>query len=171
MMTPGRKLAARQLQVLPCTRDEANAFIKRFHRHNGPVVGHRFALAAFEAGEMVGVVVVGRTTARALHDRTTAEVVRLCTSPVAPKGTDSKLHQHARRAWQAQGGVKLYTYTLQAEGRESLSGAGWVEDERLRARSSAGWQSRQGRQTQAVVAEPKIRWIAPTAREEPYHAR
>lgn len=59
---------------------EANTFVGIEHRHNKAVVGYKFALAAYMgAGKMVGVVIVGRTTAAALHVPLRAEITRLAT--------------------------------------------------------------------------------------------
>lgn len=34
----------RMLEVCPMTLKEANAFVEQYHRHHGPVVGHKFSI-------------------------------------------------------------------------------------------------------------------------------
>lgn len=104
----------------PITIKEANAFVLAHHRHNKPVAGMRFALAAYVETETVGVCIVGRTTARLLHGDDVAEVTRLCASPTAPRNTCSYLYGAARRVWQSMGGRRLITYTLTEESGASL---------------------------------------------------
>jgi hypothetical protein len=146
------------MKVIPLTLDEANAFVRDFHRHNKPVRGGRFFLGAEVDGELMGVVIVGRTTARLLHSATTAEVTRLCTKPAAPKNTCSFLYAAARRAWMAQGGERLVTYTLQSEGGASLRAAGWTKAATIEG-EQWGRQNRP-REDQPVCIEPKFRWEA-----------
>ena len=49
------------------TLAEANTYVRRIHRHSAPVVGHKFSIAAWKAGALVGVAIVGRPIARK-HD-------------------------------------------------------------------------------------------------------
>ena len=113
------------LEVVPITFKEANEFVRRYHRHHGPVQGYKFAigLADTERNEIVGVVIVGRPVARHLDDGWTLEVTRLCTD--GTKNACSKLYAAAWRAVRALGYRRLVTYTLPEEGGVSLRGAGW----------------------------------------------
>lgn len=147
------------LRLAPITRDQANAYVRDFHRHNKPVRAHRFALAAYDDGMLVGVVIVGNPIARALQDGLTAEVLRLCVADGA-RNACSFLYGAARRVWFSMGGKRIVTYTLQREGGASLRGAGWEEAARLRARTGKAWTNREGREDQPVVREPKVRWQA-----------
>lgn len=152
--------------VRPVTLEQANAFIKAHHRHNKPAHRCRYSIGLFIAAaadffgaeRLVAVVMVGRPLARMLDDGVTAEVVRLCTNDWAPPGACSKLYRAAWRAWAAMGGRRMVTYTLQAECGASLRGAGWVQSEKLRARTGLAWCNRSGREDQDVVRQPKIRW-------------
>lgn len=140
----------------PITIKQANAFVAAHHRHNKPTQGGRFALAAEHDGKIIGVCIVGRTTARLLHDDTTAEVTRLCVAPDAPANACSFLYGAAKRAWQAMGGKRIVTYTLDKESGASLRGAGWVETATHKPKGR-GWLNREGRENQLVNTETKIR--------------
>lgn len=113
------------LRVVPMTLREANEFVAQFHRHNGPVRGHRFSIGASTGERLVGVAIVGRPLARMLDDTYTAEVLRVCVLDDAPKGTCSFLYARCWRIWAAMGGTRLVTYTLATESGASLRGAGW----------------------------------------------
>lgn len=144
------------LELRPITLRDAAAFVHRFHRHSPAPVGGRFAISALEAGELVGVVIVGRPVARALDDGTTAELIRVCVVMGAQRGACSRLMRAAWRAWAAMGGRRLVTYTLATESGASLRGAGFQHTADLRARSW-GCQSRP-RSLHGNEAIPKRRW-------------
>jgi hypothetical protein len=146
------------VKVIPLTLQRANEVVLEWHRHNKPVVGHRFSIGAEHEGRLVGVAIVGRPVARKLDHHFTAEVNRLCTTPDAPKGTCSFLYSACRRIWSAMGGTRIITYTLERESGSSLRGAGWSPTP-IGAPKGKGWQTR-NREHQAVFDEPKIRWDA-----------
>ncbi len=52
-----------KLVIVPCTLDEAQAFVKQHHRHHLPPFGHKFSLAVADEGQVRGVVMVGRPVA------------------------------------------------------------------------------------------------------------
>lgn len=142
--------------VVPLTLKEANTFVATYHRHNRAVVGCRFCIGLLHDGEIVGVAVVGRPVARLLDNALTSEITRLCVNDSAPKNSCSKLYRACCRAWQAMGGKKVITYTLQSESGASLRGAGF----RQSARVSAGEWNRVDRLrgSQPVYSEDKFRW-------------
>lgn len=148
------------LHAVPMTLAEANEFVASFHRHNRPVTGARFSVGASDGAELWGVAILGRVTARKLHDAATAEVSRCCVRDGAPKGTCSFLYAALWRAWRAIGGRRLITYTLQSESGASLrgAGAGWRLVAELAPNNPAGWRSRSGREWQPVVGQAKFRW-------------
>lgn len=113
------------IELRPCTLEQANSFVYAHHRHSGPKHIARFAIAAMQAGELVGVVIVGNPVARGLQDGVTAEALRVCVVDGAQKGTPSRLLRAAWRAWAAMGGARMITYTLEHEGGASLRGAGF----------------------------------------------
>lgn len=153
------------MEIVPTTLKEANRFVEQFHRHNGRTSrdGGRFAIAV-EASQhaarvIVGVAIVGNPLSATFMDGFTAEVLRVCTSPDAPKNACSKLYGACWRAWRAMGGRKLVTYTLQTESGASLRGAGW----RVVAETEAqppGWRKKDGkvRDWQPIYGQQKFRW-------------
>lgn len=112
-----------KLSIVPITRDEANAFIERFHRHHKPPQGYRFAIAVSDGEKIVGVATVGRPVSRARDNGFTLEVTRTCTD--GTKNANSMLYGAAWRAARALGYRKLITYTLPTESGVSLRGAGF----------------------------------------------
>lgn len=122
-LPPATGTAAVRPRPVPVTLRTAAAFITAHHRHLKPPAGHRFAIRAALADQLVGVVVVGRPVARMLDDGLTAEVTRLCTTG-APNAC-SLLLGAARRAARAIGYRRLVTYTRADEPGTSLRAAGW----------------------------------------------
>ena len=145
------------LCVQPTTIKKANEFVKSYHRHNKPVQGARFAIAAIYGEEMVGVAIVGRPVSRLLDDGLTAEVTRVCVPDHAPKNTCSFLYGRCWRIWQQMGGTRMVTYTLQSESGSSLKGAGWKIIGEVNKK--ADWTSR-GRDWQPIYDQLKFRWEA-----------
>ena len=98
--------------LVPITLREANAFVESHHRHNGRTArnGGKFAVgveARTRTGEgitLVGVAIVGNPLSATYMDGFTAEVLRVCTSPEAPKNICSMLYSACWRAWRAMGG-------------------------------------------------------------------
>lgn len=111
------------MRVRPISFRDACTFVRRHHRHHGPPQGCKFCLAVVAAGNVVGVVIVGRPVARRLDDGLTAEVTRCCTD--GTKNAASKLYAAARRVAMAMGYARILTYTLQDEQGTSLKAAGW----------------------------------------------
>lgn len=56
------------LELVPITLRDAYAFIREHHRRLPPPQGGLFAIGAAVAGEVVGVIVVGRPVARNAAD-------------------------------------------------------------------------------------------------------
>lgn len=152
------------MRLTPITLRAACALITAAHRHNKAPRGHRYSIGLhaqhdlFGEEILVGVVVVGRPVARHLDDGVTAEVTRLCTLDGAPLGACSKLYRAAWRSWHEMGGQRMITYTLRSESGASLRGAGWVREAEIDGQPG-GWMNRDGRDDQAVIGEPKVRWV------------
>lgn len=111
------------LRPMPINRDEANAFVDKFHRHHGRVIGHKFAIAAVAGDAVVGVVICGRPIARAEDDGYTIEVLRLATD--GTRNACSFLYRAAWRAAREMGYRRGVTRILNTETGASLRGAGW----------------------------------------------
>jgi len=109
--------------VVPCSLDEANAFVAQKHRHHGEVQGAKFAIAVADESGVRGVAIVGRPVARLLDDGWTLEVTRLCTD--GAKNACSMLYAACWRAAREMGFKRLVTYILNSESGVSLSAAGW----------------------------------------------
>jgi hypothetical protein len=113
-----------RLRIVPVGLDEANAFVKRLHRHHAPVPGCKFCVAvANSAFQICGVAIVGRPIARWLDDGWTLEVNRTCTD--STKNANSCLYGASWRVTKNLGYLKLITYILPEEGGASLRAAGW----------------------------------------------
>jgi hypothetical protein len=67
------------MEAVPLHLREANKFVAKYHRHNRPTVGGKFALGAVQDGKLVGVAVTGKPVARRLDDSKTLEILRVCT--------------------------------------------------------------------------------------------
>lgn len=92
----------------------------------------------------------------------TAEVLRVCTSPEAPKNAVSCLYGACWRVWREMGGQRLLTYTLQEETGSSLKGAGWRRVAEVRATES-NWRksdhlSESRKFDPRSSGRPKYRW-------------
>ena len=112
------------LAITPISIRQANDFIREYHRHHGPVIGAKFALAASDAdGRVRGVALVGRPVARHYDNGFTLEVNRCCTD--GARNACSMLYAAAWRVAREMGYRRLITYTLQIEGGASLRAAGW----------------------------------------------
>lgn len=147
------------MKLRPLKLRDANLHVARFHRHNKPVTGHRFSIGLFDEARLIGVAIVGRPISRHLDDGGTAEVLRLCVVDDSPKGSCSMLYAACWRAWAAMGGARIITYTLTSESGASLRGAGWAPHTiESTKEGNIGWNSRDGRERQMVMFEPKVRW-------------
>ncbi|MBX3579883.1 MAG: hypothetical protein KF723_21995 [Rhizobiaceae bacterium] len=138
---------------------EANDFVEKWHRHSARTSndGGKFAIGLEHEGELVGVAIVGRPIARLLQVQGAAELLRLCTSPSAPKGSGSKLYSRAKRIWQLMGGTKFHTYTLAKESGDSMRGAGLKEP--VVEIDGEQWDRRKRRRSRKPIHdEPKRRW-------------
>lgn len=147
------------MKVVPVTLREANDFVEQFHRHSRRTSrdGGKFAIGASDGAQLCGVAIVGRPLARLLNDSVTAEVLRVCVSPIAPRNTCSFLYGRCWRIWQQMGGRRLVTYTLQSESGASLKGAGWKIVGDLKPRS--GWATAdREREWYPIYGQAKFRW-------------
>lgn len=103
---------------------DANAYVTAHHRHHKAVRGHRFSLACYDGDRLCGVAIVGRPRSRRIDQRTTVEVLRLCTD--GTKNACSKLYGACRRAAKELGYHRLITYVLESEDGKSLLASGFA---------------------------------------------
>jgi hypothetical protein len=178
------------LRIVPVTLEDANDFVRRFHRHSRPVLGSKFAIgvkkpcgfcegrghsqefmvstpcpACQQRGgstdELAGVAIVGRPVARLLDDGLTAEITRVCTD--GTRNACSMLYGACRKAAKAMGHERIFTYTLPEEGGASLKAAGFILDKESAGNTHKAWHNRPGRKVEAVgddLVGGKWRWAA-----------
>src|SRR6266699_996821 len=127
-----------RLEIVPIELEDANEFVRRFHRHHKPVIGARFSLAVSN-GQICGVAIAGRPVSRHLDDGWTLEVTRTCTD--GSPNANSALYAACWRAARALGYSRLITYTLPSETGISLRAANW----RLIGEAGGGSWSRKSR--------------------------
>ena len=144
------------LRIVPIELSEANALVKRWHRHHKESQGHRFSIGAYDTKkqELVGAVIVGRPVARLVNWRTTVEVVRLVSD--GTKNACSILYAASARVAKELGYEKIQTYILDTETGVSLLASGW-QCESQTAGGGHGWHSRSGRRNDQPE-NTKQRW-------------
>lgn len=143
------------LQLVPVTLDEANAFVAEYHRHSHPLKMAKFAIGLADEGRVRGVAIVGRPVARHLCDGWTLEVNRLATDGV--RNGCSMLYGASWRATRAIGYRRLITYTLDEEGGASLRASGWQRVAELSKRKGWDTPSRERDNNQYLSAD-RVRW-------------
>jgi hypothetical protein len=148
--------------VVPTTLRRANDFVSCYHRHTGRTArnGGKFAIGLGDGGRLVGVAIVGNPLSATLMDGFTAEVLRLCVAPNAPRNACSMLYSACWRAWRGMGGSRMVTYTLESEDGTSLRAAGWLRVGVTKP-TAGGWRKGEdncARTETAVLALVKHRW-------------
>ena len=143
------------MQIKPITLKAANDFILKYHRHNLPVAGCKFAISAVNNNVIIGVAICGRPINRNLDNGLTLEIYRVCTNNY--KNANSFLYSRCKRLSQLFGYEKIITYTLQTESSSSLKA--------INAKQTALFKGRQWknhgdkiRKFQPVFSLSKIRW-------------
>jgi len=144
------------LKIRPCDYATAKAFVAENHRHNKPPPGHKFSIACYDEGKLVGVCMVGRPVGRFLDDGLTLEVNRCCTD--GTRNACSMLYGAAIRAAKALGYERLYTYTRESEPGTSLKASNWICEGK--AGKQNGWTGKRYIDSEQKKAdELKIRWV------------
>ncbi len=133
---------------------DAAAFVSEHYRHHTPPVGHLFSLAAVRAGQLAGVVIVGRPVSRRRDDGLTAEVTRLWVRDGEPNAC-SFLYGAASRAAFALGFRRIGTYTLKSEPGTSLKAAGW---KLIAETPGKSWSVPSRLRADKHPIEPKLLW-------------
>ncbi|MFV0527642.1 MAG: XF1762 family protein [Lachnospiraceae bacterium] len=140
------------IEIRPITLKEAQKFVDGKHRHHKAPVGHKFSVGLFEGDTMVGCAICGRPVSRALDDKRTCEVSRLCTE--GGKNACSMLYGACGRIAKAMGYRRIITYTLASESGVSLRASGFI------CEGIAGGEAWTGnrRRDNGVPKEKKRRW-------------
>lgn len=148
------------LQLVPCSVQDARAFILQNHRHHAPPLSGLFALAASLDGEVVAVAIVGRPVSRMMQDDWTVEVTRLASD--GSRNACSFLYRAAWRAARALGWRRLVTFTLATESGSSLRAAS------MRCLGTAGggsWSRPSRPRVDRAPTQIKMRWEIEDAKE------
>lgn len=142
------------MEAIPLHLREANEFVAKYHRHNLPTVGGKFAVGASVDGKLVGVAIAGRPVARKLDDGTTLDILRVCTD--GTPNANSFLYGRVKRIAQLFGYRKVITYTLEEESGASLKAVGAQVVGTVNPKE---WSvpSRE-RKSQAVYGKSKSKW-------------
>jgi hypothetical protein len=154
------------LRIVPLELSDANALVKRWHRHHKEAQGHRFSIGAWDIDrqELVGAAIVGRPVARRVNYHTTVEVVRLVTD--GTKNACSILYAACARIAREMGYLKIQTYILDTETGVSLTASGWKCE--LEEAGGGQWKHTDGkmrRKDQPINS--KQRWVKML--DENYH--
>ena len=108
MKPPG----AVRLHPVPVSLRAANAWVLEHHRHNKPVRGSKFQVAACDdEGTVHGIAICGRPVARMSDDGLTCEVYRSVTLDGGPPGVNSFLYARCWRIAREMGYLRLITMT------------------------------------------------------------
>jgi hypothetical protein len=140
------------VELRPISIKEASRIVREWHRHLDAPQGARFALAAWDGGQLVGVALVGNPIARLGMDGETAEVIRVATD--GTPNACSFLYSRAKRAAQALGFRRVVTKTLPEESGASLRAVQAIDQGRTRAQQ---WD-REARRRKAMPQTEKLRW-------------
>lgn len=162
------------MEIRETTLREANNYVEAMHRHHGKATGHKWSLAAYKDGRLVGVAIVGRPTGRYLDNGRTLEVTRLCTD--GTRNACSALYAACARRAKREGYEKIITFTLQSEPGDSLRGAGWTLESEKAGKPRWNKQRYAGRPVQLSLfpkkqppAEYKKRWVKTLSKKEGKH--
>jgi hypothetical protein len=117
----------KKLSTAPIEFSQAAEFVRRYHRHNNKVVGHKFSLGLYNEGVLVGVAIIGRPVSRHLDNGECLEITRLCLIEGVKNGC-SKLYAACINTAKAKGFKSIITYTLESENGASLKAANFTLD-------------------------------------------
>jgi hypothetical protein len=92
-----------------------------------------------------------------MQDRYAGELLRLCTSPAAPRNAESKLYARVRRIWQLMGGTKMHTYTLQTESGATMRAVGHKAPA-AKVKGQQWDRPSRPRAEKAIHDQDKLRW-------------
>ena len=146
------------LRIVPVSFADACGFVKMWHRHHEPPVGHKFSIGvADDADVLRGVAMVGRPVASSFDNGLTLEVNRTATD--GTRNANSMLYGACWQAAKGLGYLRLVTYTQADESGSSLRAAGWrVIAERPARR---GWDTpSRPRDGRGVDGIPRTLWEA-----------
>ena len=133
------------LTIKPIHLAAANEFVKKYHRHNLPTVGGKFAVSCYNDKGLCGVAICGRPTARKADDGVTLEIYRNCTD--GTMNACSKLYGACVRIAKDMGYQKVITYILESESGASVKASNFICEGKAGLKNQTG-----GRQKSYSVA-------------------
>ena len=142
------------LKIHPCHIKEAREYVKKYHRHNIPPVGGKFAISCYDGDRLCGVAICGRPVARYSDNGKTLEVLRCCTDGTF--NACSKLYGACCRIGFDMGYDRIITYTLESEEGASLRASGFCLDGKAGGKQ---WTGERRREYYISPAELKLRWL------------
>lgn len=158
----GSIVKTNELQIVPITLAEANAYVELFHRHNGELPSAKFAVGLIRLdGSVVGVAIAGLPKARGLMNRGCIEINRICT--MGERNACSMLYAACIRAGRSLGYRRFVTYTLQSENGASLKATGWIA---VSTWKGGKWSEMRGTGGDDHDTGPKVRWEIVTQETE-----
>ena len=147
------------LEIKPIHLAAARDFVKKYHRHNIPPVGGKFAVACYDDDRLCGVAICGRPVARRLDDGETLEIYRNCTD--GTQNACSKLYGTCQRIARDMGYKRVITYTLESENGASLRAANF---ECCGKCGGKEWTGSRRRDYYVSPKEMKTKWLFITGR-------
>ena len=147
------------LEIKPSHLAAARDFVKKYHRHNIPPVGGKFAVACYDDDRLCGVAICGRPVARRLDDGETLEIYRNCTD--GTQNACSKLYGTCQRIARDMGYKRVITYTLESENGASLRAANF---ECCGKCGGKEWTGSRRRDYYVSPKEMKTKWLFITGR-------
>ena len=141
------------LSIRPIHLKPAREFVERYHRHNIPPVGGKFAVACYADDDLCGVAICGRPTARRSDDGETLEIYRNCTD--GTRNACSKLYGACLRVAKNMGYKRVITYTLASENGASLRASNFEYEGEA---GGVAWTGSRKRDYYISPEEMKNRW-------------
>lgn len=141
------------LEIRPIHLKDANDYVKKYHRHNIPTTGGKFAVSCLNDGVLCGVAICGRPVSRILDDGLTLEIYRNCTD--GTRNACSKLYGACVKIARDMGYKRVITYTLASETGASVRAGNFVFSS---CAGSLEWTGERRRDYYVAPAEMKNRW-------------
>lgn len=141
---------------------QAKRFVNEQHRHNEAPIGWSFGVGIEKDGQLVGVAMAGRPSARKLQagDPYLIEITRITT--LGDKNACTMLYGAVCRAAKALGYRTAITYTLPEEGGANIRAAGFLLDAELPA--ARPWSQPSRPRYEATLLGPRLRPSGPKIR-------
>ena len=141
------------LEIRPMHLKAAKEFVQKYHRHNIPPVGGKFAVSCYDSDRLCGVAICGRPTARHSDNGFTLEIYRNCTD--GTYNACSKLYGACCHVAKAMGYQRVVTYTLESENGASLKASGFCYEGQA---GGIAWTGERKRSYYVSPEEMKNRW-------------